>query len=256
MNIWEENLENLFKDGKMMMLAYDQGLEHGPEDFNQDNFDPNFVLNIAREAGYQAVVLHFGLALKYWQPNYKEIPLVLKMNGRTNLGKKKFSVAESTVKDAISIGASAVGYTIYVGGEYEAEMFKEFSQIRDEAHLHGLPVFAWMYPWLTMPSSSDDERNADIVAYGARVGAELGADVVKIKYPNDTTKLEWILKNAVRTKALLSGGSKTDTDAEFLEKIGNFIAAGGDGLAVGRNVWQHAEPLEISKKISKVIFGE
>lgn len=247
-------LQPLLTNGKMLMLAYDQGLEHGPTSFNDYNYDPTYILDIARNGGYNCIALQYGTAAKFWKDNYEDIPLVLKMNGKTNLGPKAYSVAQSSVKNAIQLGAKAVGFTIYLGSEHEADMIREFSQLRNEAHDNGLAVFAWVYPFITMPSSNDDERDAKIVAYAARAGAELGADVVKIKYPHQPEALPWIIKNAVGTKALLSGGDKT-SDEEFVDIVSKFMQAGGAGLAVGRNVWQHDNPLEITQKVKEVVFA-
>jgi class I fructose-bisphosphate aldolase len=247
------NHEQLTREGKIMMLAYDQGLEHGPTDFNDKNYHPDYILEMARNGGYTCVALQYGTAYKFWRDRYEDIPLVLKLNGKTNLGTERISVAQSTVQEALQLGAKAVGYTIYLGSDREAEIIREFSQIRREAHENGLAVFAWMYPFMTLPSSNDDEREADIVAYAARAGAELGADVVKIKFPHKGEKLDWIIKNAVGTKAVLSGGDKA-SDEEFLGTVRAFMDAGGDGLAVGRNAWQHDDPLELAKKLRGIIF--
>ncbi|MCA9379403.1 aldolase [Candidatus Dojkabacteria bacterium] len=248
------NTEKLSRNGKIMMLAYDQGLEHGPTDFDDRNYNPGFILDIAKEGNYTCVAMQFGIASKFWtQEEYRHIPLVAKLNGKTRLGPKALSVANATVDEAVSIGASAVGFTIYLGSEYEAEMFREFSHIRKAAHSAGIPVFAWMYPFITPPSSNDDELDAEIVAYAARAGAELGADVVKIKYPRQPEALPWIIKNAVGTKAILSGGDKV-SDEEFIDKIRGFMEAGGAGLAVGRNAWQSEQPLELASKITEAIF--
>jgi class I fructose-bisphosphate aldolase len=236
------------------MLAYDQGLEHGPRDFDERNYDPKYILDIAHTGGYNCVALQYGIAAKFWKNHYEQIPLVLKLNGKTELGKKAYAVAQASVEDAIELGARAVGFTIYLGGEYEAEMIREFSNIRRAAHKFGLAVFAWMYPFITPPSSSDDERDAEIVAYAARAGAELGADVVKIKYPHQPEALPWIVKNAVGTLAVMSGGDKADTH-NFLEQVRTFVEAGGAGLAVGRNVWQAEDPEQLTKQIKQIIFS-
>jgi len=247
-------LDAISRDGKIMMLAYDQGFEHGPTDFNPENFDPHFPLQIARDGKFTCTALQYGIASKFWKGNYEEVPLVVKLNGKSNLGGEALSVQNSTVEDALALGAKGVGYTIYLGSEHEAEMIGEFGKIRDEAHKNGLAVLAWMYPFITPPSSNDDELEADIVAYAARVGAELGADAVKIKYPHQIEKLPWIIENAVGTKAILSGGEKV-TDDVLLEKISNFMKAGGAGAALGRNAWQHPEPLQLAEKVAQLIFG-
>lgn len=248
-----ELLTNLTKDDKMLMLAYDQGMEHGPDEFDDRNFDPKYILQIAREGKYTCVAMQYGIASKFWKDEFEDIPLVVKLNGKTRLGKEILSLANASVSDALNLGASAVGYTIYLGSPHEAQMIQEFSQIRDMAHAKDIPAFAWMYPFITPPSSNDDELEAEIVAYAARVGAELGADVIKIKYPRQADKLPWIIQNAVGTKVIMSGGDRT-TDEAFLDKAQKFMAAGGDGIAVGRNAWQHPQPLEISAKLHKLVW--
>ena len=93
-----------------------------------------------------------------------------------------------------------------------------------------------------------------IVAYAARIGMELGADAVKIKYSGDPETFNWAVRSAGKAHVFMSGGAKTKTDEEFLKQLSGVMEAGATGLAVGRNVWQHPEPLEITKKIKEVIF--
>lgn len=236
-----------------MMLAYDQGMEHGPEDFDDRNYNPEFICDIANRGDYTCMAMQFANARKFWLPKYAHIPMIVKLNGKTKMGPRNLSVTNSSVDEAISIGATGVGFTIYLGSEYEADMIREFSEVRRQAHRYGLAVIAWMYPFITGPSSNDDEIEADIVAYAARAGAELGADAVKIKYPRQPEALPWIVKNAVGTKAILSGGDKA-SDEDFLDKVRKFMDAGGAGIAVGRNAWQHQDPLSISKKAKEVIW--
>ena len=247
-------LAPLSKDGKILMLAYDQGFEHGPSDFDEKNYDPNYILDIAKNGAYTCLAMQYGIASKFWTDHYEQVPLVVKLNGKTNMGKEVLSLANASVEDALSIGAKGVGFTIYLGSEHEAEMLAQFGDIRDQAHKNGIAAFAWMYPFITQPSSNDDEVEAEIVAYAARVGAELGADVVKIKYPHQPEKLPWIIENAVGTKAILSGGDKV-TESELLEKVGTFVKAGGAGAALSRNAWQHEDPVGLSQRVAAVIWA-
>ncbi|MBL8015417.1 MAG: hypothetical protein JNK26_04500 [Candidatus Doudnabacteria bacterium] len=249
------NLDRIQRNGKIMMLAYDQGLEHGPEDFDSKNYHPEYICDIASQGKYTCLAMQYANARKFWLPKYAHVPMIVKLNGKTKLGPEALSVTNASVDEAIGIGASGVGFTIYLGSDHEAEMIREFSEIRRQAHRYGLVVIAWMYPFITKPSSNDDELEADIVAYAARAGAELGADVVKIKYPRQPEKLPWIIKNAVGTKAILSGGDKT-SDEDFVLKVKQFMNAGGAGVAVGRNAWQHPQPLFITEKTRKVIWPE
>jgi len=248
-----ENLEKISTEGRYLFLAYDHGLEHGPVDFNEKNVDPNYVLEIAQKGGYSGIVLQKGVAEKYYRksPFQKTLPLILKLNGKTNLWKgEAYSPQECSVAFAKDLGAQSVGYTIYLGSQYEYKMVQEFGQIVEAAHKLGLAVIAWIYP---RGKYIKNDQSPKIVAYAARVGLELGADMVKIKYSGSKESFKWAVKAAGKTRVVLSGGSKV-SENEFLKIVKNVMDAGGAGVAVGRNVWQHKDPLEITKKLRKIIF--
>lgn len=240
----------LEKNGKVMLLAYDQGFEHGPVDFNQQNVDPDFILKIAKEGGFTGVVLHEGVASKYYQEEMP--PLVLKLNGKTSFqGDEPLSLQLCTVEKAIALGAKAVGYTIYVGSEHEEQMMAEFSRIEDEAHAAGLIVIAWMYP--RGKKVAGKERSKEVTAYAARLGMELNADMVKVAYTGDVESFSWVVKSAGKCKVLVQGGNKMEWNELSAEVTGG-MQAGAAGIAIGRNVWQANDPIDISKKISELIF--
>ncbi|HII29843.1 fructose-bisphosphate aldolase [Candidatus Woesearchaeota archaeon CG08_land_8_20_14_0_20_47_9] len=253
MNAYYRALRRLFVNGRSLMLAYDQGLEHGPSVFNAANIDPNYILNIAFEGRYNAVILHHGIAEKYFRASkcYGGVPLVIKLNGKTNIAKTEpYAAQVCSVERALRLGAAAVGYTIYVGSRLEAEMLREFSQIVEKAHRSDVPVIAWVYP------RGHDVRNeleSHLLAHAARLGLELGADIIKIRYPNDVEDFKWVVKSAGLVKVLVAGGDKQD-DAAFLSKVHGFMSAGASGMAVGRNVWQHNQPLKMTKAIKRIIF--
>lgn len=156
-----------------------------------------------------------------------------------------------SVEHAISLGAKAVGYTIYLGSEYEARMLSEFGRIQEEAHRRGVAAIAWIYP---RGKGVQNDTSKEIVAYAARAGLELGADAVKIKYTGDSPSFSWAVKSAAGVRVFMSGGPKTSTDEAFLQQVRGVMDAGATGLAVGRNVWQHREPLKIAERIRSVIF--
>src|SRR3989344_2278167 len=176
------NLSKILKNGRALYLAYDQGLEHGPEkDFNDKNIDPIFVIDIAKRGDYTAMVFQKGVAEKYLKEiKASKVPLILKLNGKTNLNKgEPISAQLATVGEAVKLGAAAVGYTIYIGSAYESKMIEQFEQIQREAHAKGLPVIAWIYP---RGKSVKDDASREMIAYAARVALEIGADIVKLKY--------------------------------------------------------------------------
>ncbi len=246
------SMKRLLRDGKALFLACDQGLEHGPTDFNTKNIDPKYILDIALEGGYTGVILQPGVAEKYYHGVYKSVPLIVKLNGKTSLPNiNPISRQTCSVQRAVKMGAAAVGYTIFDGSRAEPEIFQEFGKLVEEAHDHGLPVIAWMYPrGVDVPNPDSPE----ILAYSARIGLELGADMLKLKYNGDLQHFRWVLQCAGKADVVISGGSKKP-HAEFLKDVyDTVVVSGATGLAVGRNVWQDEKPYALSKALTEVIF--
>jgi fructose-bisphosphate aldolase, class I len=237
-------------NGRSLFLAYDQGLEHGPStDFNDKNIDPSYIMDIAVKGKYNAIVFQKGLAEKYYNG---KVPLILKVNGKAALAKgEPVSRQNCSVEYALSLGAKAVGYTIYLGSQLEGEMFHEFGGIQEEAHEAGIPAIAWIYP---RGAAVQNDTSREIVSYAARAGLELGADAVKIKYTGDFVSFAWAVKAAGKALVYMSGGPKAPTDEDFLAQVQGAIDAGATGLAVGRNVWQHPDPLRITESLKQIIF--
>lgn len=246
-------ISKFFKRGKALFLAYDQGLEHGPSDFDDKNVDPNYIIKIAREGRYNALIFQKGIAEKYNKEIKKsKVPLIIKLNGKTNLVKgEPISRQLCSVKEALKLGAAGVGYTIYIGSEHEEEMLQEFEKIERETHSKGIPVIAWIYP---RGKGVRGKGKGELMAYACRVALEIGADIVKIHPEGKFKDLEWAVKSGGRVKVFAAGGSKK-SEKDFLKQAKDYMNAGFAGMAVGRNVWQAKKPLEITKKLKKVIWG-
>lgn len=244
----------LFHKGRCMFLAYDQGLEHGPEDFTDENVNPEKIIDIAKKGKFNAVIFQKGIAEKYKKEIRESgVPLILKLNGKTNLSKgEPLSTQICTVEEAIKLGAAAVGYTIYIGSEHENVMFQEFSEIEREAHAHGLPVIAWIYP---RGKALENKDQGMLMAYASRVGLELGADIVKLHWHGNKKDLEWAVKAAGKCKIVIAGGIKSEQKT-FLKHVGEAIDAGAVGLAVGRNIWQAKNPAKLAEEIRKTIWQD
>lgn len=249
------DISNLIKNGKALFLAYDQGMEHGPSDFTDENVDPQDILNIGLSGEFTGLVFHKGIAEKYYKPGFRDrLPLIVKLNGKTNLvdDPDPYSPQICSVEEALEMGASAVGYTVYVGSKHEPEMFKEFSKIQEEAHNANIPVIGWMY---IKGSGAEGKDIKELTAYAARLGLEMGADIIKIKYSGDVESLKWAVESAGKTKVVVSGGAKEE-EAIFLQTVKDCMSAGAIGMAVGRNIWQSENPEEITKKVKEIIWGE
>ncbi|MBU4466525.1 aldolase [Patescibacteria group bacterium] len=248
------SLDKITKNGKAIFLAYDQGLELGPDDVGQIAIDPNFILQIAEQGGYNGIILQKGIAEKYYSKEKYQVPLILKLNGKTELSSgDPISRQVCSVKEALSLGAAAVGYTIYIGSEHESIMMAEFGKIVEQARPLKLPVIAWCYP-RGKSINNTAEAAPDNVIYAARVGLELGADIVKIKYCGSQSCFARAVKAAGKTKVMMAGGPKVN-EKKFLERVRNVMAAGAIGIVAGRNVWLDKEPLKITEEIKKIVFN-
>ena len=245
-----ERMAPFLRDGRSMLLAYDQGLEHGPsKDFDDRNVDPAFIMDVAAKGGFNGVVFQKGTAERYYDGR---VPLIVKLNGKSALPQgEPISRQVCSVDHALSLGAKGVGYTIYIGSAHEAEMLAEFGRIQEEAHRRNVPAIAWIYP---RGAGVASDTSKEIVAYAARAGLELGADAVKIKYTGDSTSFAWAVKAAAGARVFMSGGPKTSTDVAFLQQVKGVLDAGGTGVAVGRNVWQHPDPLKMAELLRKTVF--
>jgi len=241
----------LLKKGRALFLAYDQGMEHGPSDFNDKNVDPLYIIDIAKKGGYSGVIFQKGIAEKY-REEIEGVSLIVKLNGKTNLVKgEPISRQLCTVDEAVKLGAVGVGYTIYLGSQHESKMMQEFEKIQREARSKGLMVIVWIYP---RGKGVRGKSRRKLMAYCARVGLEIGADIIKIKYEGFLKDLKLAVENAGRTKIVIAGGSKKG-EKELLKEVKEIIRAGCIGLAIGRNVWQAKEPLKVTKKIKKIIWS-
>lgn len=246
------DLLKITKNNRALFLAYDQGFEHGPAEFNDKNIDPEYILNIGVKCGFNAIILHRGVAEKYYLGTsfQKNLPLILKLNGKTNLSENEpLSLQVCSVSEAVELGAAAVGYTVYVGSRHEPKMLQEFGKIVEEAHRYNLPVIGWMYP----RGGNINPDDPKTIAYAARVGLEIGADMVKVKYGGDLLTTKRIVEAAGKCKVIVAGGIKTEENA-FLETARIVIKAGAAGIAVGRNIWQSKNPEILAEKLKKIIF--
>ncbi len=240
------------RDGSSIILAYDHGIEHGPSDVleNPNGPSPENVFETARSEDVTALAVQKGLAEQYY-PNYSDdVNLLLKLNSTTNLHSNPyFSPQNCSVERAVELGADAVGYTLYAGSQREDEMLQEFGRIQEKAREHDIPVVMWSYP---RGPDIEDDQDPEVIQYASRLGLELGADMVKVKYPGSREAAATAADLADRTKVVLSGGAKTG-DRSFLATVHNVTSAGFKGLAVGRNVWKRDDPVTYLEALGAIV---
>jgi class I fructose-bisphosphate aldolase len=264
--------------GKFVILPVDQGFEHGPARsfaINPPAYDPRYHFQLAIDAGCNAFAAPLGLLEAGVAEYAGEIPLILKVNNHDVLNDEKDPAPSMTasVKDALRLGAAAVGLTIYPGSTQEKSMYQEAREIGEEAKAHGLPMIIWSYP-RGSGVSKQGETALDVVAYAAQIAAQLGANIIKVKPPTAfieqaeakkvydaqkipleplSARIQHVMQAAFagRRIVIFSGGVK-ETDDSLLNTVRGINAGGGYGSIIGRNSFQRPKPEAIAL-LGKVI---
>jgi class I fructose-bisphosphate aldolase len=250
--------------GKLVILPVDQGFEHGPaRSFapNPGGYDPDYHVQLAVDSGCNAYAAPLGFIEAVADRYAGEIPLILKLNNSDTMSKghSANSAVTGSVEDALRLGCTAIGYTIYPGSAARNAMYQDFREITLEAKRKGLAVVLWAYP-RGEGISKDGETAVDIVAYAAQVSAQLGAHVIKVKAPKNfieqpearkvfekygiptetlADRIRHVVQSSFNGKrvVIFSGGETKGAD-EVLAEIREIAAGGGFGAIMGRNAFQ------------------
>ena len=239
--------------GRLMLFAGDQKIEHLNDDFygkgiHLDDAEPEHLFRIANNAKIGVLATQRGLIARYG-PSYRDVQYLVKINSKTNLvktaQKDPYSGNISNVEEVLSLKKNsglkilALGYTVYLGSEHEAEMLRGASSMVYEAHKNGLITVLWVYP---RGKAVSDEKDSHLIAGATGVAACLGSDFVKVSPPKKEGEisielLKEAIKAAGRTKVVCAGGSSVDVKA-FLERLYGQLQIGAAGNATGRNIHQ------------------
>src|SRR5829696_4735345 len=161
-----------------------QGIEHGPRDFfpNPASKDPEYQFHLAAEAGYSAIACQIGLATKYYPDYAGQVPLILKVNAKTDIppSDNALSTTNASVEDAVRLGADAVGYTLYVGSPRQDEDLHQLKGVREDCDRYGMPLVIWAYPRGAAIDKKGGQVSFYAIDYAARLAMEMGADIVKL----------------------------------------------------------------------------
>ncbi len=255
--------------GKLVILPVDQGYEHGPaRSFapNPEAYDPHYHFQLALDAGLSAHAAPLGMIEASADSFAGQIPTILKVNSANSLAREKDAPNQAitgSVQDALRLGCSAIGYTIYPGSDAAFDMMTDFKELSEEAKAFGLAVVLWSYP-RGGDISKSGETAIDIVAYAAHMAALAGAHIIKVKAPTAHLELAAAKKayeaNGIKIDTLadrikhvvqscfngrrivvFSGGEAKDLDGLFAE-IRQLRNGGANGSIIGRNTFQRAKP--------------
>ncbi|MDH5740019.1 MAG: class I fructose-bisphosphate aldolase [Nitrospira sp.] len=265
--------------GRLVILPVDQGFEHGPaRSFapNAPGYNPHYHFQLAIDAGCNAYAAPLGFLEAGASHFAGQIPLILKLNNHDVLHDEKDPLPSVTgsVKDALRLGCSAVGFTIYPGSSHCNAMYEQLRAISEEAKESGLAVVVWSYPRGSV-LSKEGETAIDVVAYAAQIAAQLGAHVIKVKLPSAhleqsaakkvyeaekipiktlAERVKHVVQSAFdgRRIVIFSGGAKSE-DKNVFDEARAIRDGGGFGSIIGRNSFQRPKPEAV--KFLRTIMG-
>jgi len=244
-------LERIFNrsTGNAIIIPMDHGVSAGPIEGLKNLQE---TVNKVAEGGANAVLGHMGLA-KYGHRGYgHDVGLIIHLSASTSLSPDpNHKVLVTTVEEAIKVGADAVSVHVNVGAEDEYEMLQGLGYVAGKCDEWGIPLLAMMYP---RGKKVRSEYDVDVVKHAARIGAELGADIIKTNYTGSPETFKEVVEGCP-VPVIIAGGPKMDSEKELLEMIEGSLEAGGKGVAIGRNVFQAQDPTGLVRKIAKVVHG-
>lgn len=195
-------------------------------------------VDLVAEGGANAVIGHVGLPLHGHRRSGKDVGLILHLSASTSLARDpNYKVLVNTVPHALKMGADAVSVHVNIGADDEARMLEDLGKVAVACMEWGLPLLAMMYP---RGSKIQDERDVEVVKHAARVGAELGADIIKCPYTGSAETFREVVEGCP-VPVVIAGGSKMNEE-ETLRMIDGALQAGAAGISMGRNAFQHDDP--------------
>jgi len=204
------------------------------------------------KGGADAVLMHKGM-VQYGHRGYgSDVGLIIHLNGGSSVAPDPNNkVLVTTVKEAIRLGADAVSIHINVGADKEHKMLHDLGMVAEDCNAYGMPLLAMMYP---RGKEIKDSNDVKYVKHVARLGAELGADIIKTLYTGDKKTFKEVVEGCP-APIVIAGGPKMDTEAELLKMIEDAIDCGAKGVSIGRNVFQAKDRVDITRKICKIVHG-
>lgn len=242
-------MERIFNrnTGRAIIVPMDHGVSCGPIAGLENMAE---AVNEVAEGGANAVLGHKGLVRCGHRRTGRDVGLIIHLSSSTDLSPmENRKTLTASVEDAIRLGADGVSIHVNLGDPNEAEMLADFGKVAHEAETWGMPLLAMVYgrgPKIT------DRLDPQVVAHCARVGMELGADVVKVPYTGDIDSFATVVKGCC-IPVLIAGGPKTNSTREFLQMVSDAMSAGAAGLSVGRNIFQHRNPRRLMSMLSRLV---
>ena len=233
--------------GRTVIVPMDHGVTAGPisglEDMRQ-------TVTKVVNGGANAILMHKGMVQAGHRGGGRDIGLIVHLSAGTSLSPDpNAKVPVCTVEEAIRLGADAVSIHVNLGASTDADMLRHFGEVSQTCMTWGMPLLAMVY---TRGKKIESEFDVKFVKHAARLGAELGADIVKVNYTGSPDTFRDVVAGCP-VPVVIAGGEKVETDEELLQMVAGALEAGAAGASIGRNAFQHADPEGIMRAISKVV---
>ena len=233
--------------GRTVIVPMDHGVTVGPI---EGLIDMKTTVNAVASGGANAILIHKGLVTSGHRRRGKDVGLIIHLSASTALSPyPNAKTLVCTVPEAIKLGADAVSIHVNVGDDLERQMLADLGAVAREALDWGMPLLAMMYP---RGQKIKDEYDPKVIMHVARLGAELGADIIKVSYTGSPESFRKVVAGCP-VPVVIAGGPKMSSDREILEMVQGSIEAGGAGVSIGRNVFQHRDPTRMVGAISLLV---
>lgn len=233
--------------GRTVIVPMDHGVTVGPI---EGLIDMRESISKIVEGGANAILMHKGIVRVGHRGAGKDVGLIIHLSGGTSLSPDpNAKELVCTVEEAIQLGADAVSIHINLGAETESNMLAQFGYVSERCLEWQMPLVAMMY---TRGPKIKNEYDADNIKHAARVGAELGADIVKVPYTGNIESFRQVVAGCP-VPVVIAGGPKMNSDKDIFNMVAGSLEAGAAGLSIGRNAFQHKDPVMMIKALSKMV---
>ncbi|MCD5401255.1 2-amino-3,7-dideoxy-D-threo-hept-6-ulosonate synthase [candidate division NPL-UPA2 bacterium] len=232
---------------KTVIIPMDHGVTQGPIEGLRDM---KTTIDKVVNGGANAIILHKGLVRAGHRGGGKDVGLIVHLSGSTSLSPDpNAKVPVCTVEEAIKLGADAVSIHVNLGAETDSFMLQHLGETAEICQEWGLPLLAMMY---ARGEKIENQFDIKFVKHVARVGAELGADIVKVNYTGDPGSFSEVVEGCP-VPVVIAGGEKVETDKDLFEMVEGALKAGAAGVSIGRNAFQHEDPIAIIRAIGRIV---
>jgi len=233
--------------GRAVIVPMDHGITMGPI---EGLVDMRSTIDKVAQGGATAVVLHKGIIPYSHRSFGRDIGLIVHLSASTKYSRRTDQkILVTTVEEAIKIGADAVSMHVNIGNDYENEMLADFGDISRLCNEWGMPLMVMIYP---RGKDMKDAYDAESIKVCARVGAELGADIIKTSYTGDIDSFREVVRGA-QAPVVIAGGPKMGSDEDIFRMVEGALEAGATGLSIGRNAFQHEHPDKMIRALSRMV---